>query len=153
MSQYVTCHYIRDFNQSEESIVSSDQSQVDNDSSHQHEHCSCHVSASVFSHLILQPTHSKAELQRRSSKVFDKCSLKSFLWVGNLYQSSTTLGLEPVSIIHYTRPGTCINCPLHYAWIKYQAAHPELISYIMPCKLACLKVATKSWIKNQWPSP
>ena len=31
--------------------------------------------------------------------------------VGNLYQSSTTLGLEPVSIIHYTRPGSSINQP------------------------------------------
>ena len=39
----------------------------------------------------------KAELQRRSSKVFEKRSLKSLLWVRNLYQSSTTLSLDPVS--------------------------------------------------------
>ena len=53
----------------------------------------------------------KAELQRRSSKVFEKRSLKSLLWVRNLYQSSTTLGLEPVSIVHYTRPGSSIKRP------------------------------------------
>ena len=37
------------------------------------------------------------ELQRRSSKVLEKRSLKSLYWVRNLYQSSTTLGLDPVS--------------------------------------------------------
>ena len=51
------------------------------------------------------------ELQRISLKFLDKCSLKSLLWVGNLYQLSTTLGLEPVSIIHYTRPGSSIKQP------------------------------------------
>ena len=28
-----------------------------------------------------------------------------------VYQSSTTLGLDPVSIVHYTRPGSCIKQP------------------------------------------
>ena len=53
----------------------------------------------------------EAELQRRSSKVLEKRSLKSLLKVGNLYQASTTLGLEPVSIVHYTRPGSSIKRP------------------------------------------
>ena len=51
------------------------------------------------------------ELQRRSSKVLEKRSLLSLLKVGNLYQASTTLGLEPVSIVHYTRPGSSIKRP------------------------------------------
>ena len=54
-----------------------------------------------------------------------------------IYQTTITLGQEPLSIIHYTRPGTCIICPLHWAWIQYQAAHLKLIGYTMPCKLAC----------------
>ena len=48
---------------------------------------------------------------RRSSKVLEKRSLKSLGKVGNLYQASTTLGLEPVSIVHYTRPGSSIKQP------------------------------------------
>ena len=42
------------------------------------------------------------------------------------------------------------------AWIQYQTAHPKLISYTTPCKLACRlppKVATKSWIQYQRPFP
>ena len=39
-----------------------------------------------------------AELQRRSSKVLEKHSL---FQVGNLYQLSSTLGPEPLSIVHY----------------------------------------------------
>ena len=42
----------------------------------------------------------QSELQRRSSKVLEKRSLKSLLLVGNLYHPSTTLGLEPVSIVN-----------------------------------------------------
>ena len=55
--------------------------------------------------------HPWAELQQRSSKVLEKRSLWSLLKVGNLYQASTTLGLEPVSIVHYTRPGSSIKQP------------------------------------------
>ena len=51
------------------------------------------------------------ELQRRSSKVLEKRSLTSLLYVWNLYQPSTTLGLELVSIVHYTRPGSSIKRP------------------------------------------
>ena len=93
--------------------------------------------------------------QRRSLKVLKKNSLKSILKVGNLYLPSTTLGLEPVSIIHYTSPGSIINHPLHLAWIQYQAAHPNLINYKMPCHglLFPPKVALKSWIQYQLPSP
>ena len=57
------------------------------------------------------------------------------LWRSPL--QSIYYGQEPVSIVHYTRPRTCINRPLHLAWIQYQAAQPKLISYTMPCKLAC----------------
>ena len=32
---------------------------------------------------------------------------------------------EPVSIVHYT------------VWIQYQAAHPKVICFRIPCKLAC----------------
>ena len=46
----------------------------------------------------------RAELQRRSSKVLEKRSFKRLLYVGNLYQPLTTLGLQPVSILHYTKP-------------------------------------------------
>ena len=38
-----------------------------------------------------------AELQRRSSKILEERSTKRLLEVGNLYQSFTTLGLDPVS--------------------------------------------------------
>ena len=51
------------------------------------------------------------ELQRRSMKILKECSVKSLLEVGNLYQLSTTLSLEPVSIVHYTRPGSNIKRP------------------------------------------
>ena len=67
------------------------------------------------------------ELQQRSSKIFEERSLRTLLSVGNLYQLSTTLSLEPVSINHYTRPGSMI---------QYQVADRKLISYTMPCKLA-----------------
>ena len=52
-----------------------------------------------------------AELQQRSSKILEERSTKRLLEVGNLYHSFTTLGLEPVSIIHYTRPGSSIKRP------------------------------------------
>ena len=50
---------------------------------------------------------------------------------------SCLIGRDPGSTNHYTRPGTCINCPLHQAWIQYLATYPKLISYPMPSKLAC----------------
>ena len=68
----------------------------------------------------------RSELQRRFQKVLEKGSLKSLLLVRNLYQPSTKLGLEPVSIVHYTRPG------------QYQAAHLKLINYTTPCKLVSI---------------
>ena len=51
----------------------------------------------------------EAELQRRSSKV-----------------SKVTLGLEPVSIVSYTWPGSSIKWPTQ-----------KLKSYTMPCKMVC----------------
>ena len=53
----------------------------------------------------------EAELQRRSSKILEERSTKRLLEVGYLYQSFTTLGLEPVAIVHYTRPGSSIKRP------------------------------------------
>ena len=44
--------------------------------------------------IITQPT---PELQQRSLMILEERSVKSLLQVGNLYQSSTTLGLDPVS--------------------------------------------------------
>ena len=52
-----------------------------------------------------------SELQQRSSKILEEHSTKRLLEVRILYQSFTTLGLEPVSIIHYTRPGSSIKRP------------------------------------------
>ena len=43
-----------------------------------------------------------AELQRRSSKILEERSVKRFV-----------IGWDPLSMVHYTRPGTCINRPLH----------------------------------------
>ena len=54
---------------------------------------------------------SLTELQQRSSKILEERSTKHLLEVGNLYQSFTTLGLEPVSIVHYSRPGSSIKRP------------------------------------------
>ena len=55
----------------------------------------------------LLPTR-RSELQRRSSKILEERSTSRLLEVRNLYQTFTTLGLEPVSIVHYTRPGSSI---------------------------------------------
>ena len=40
-----------------------------------------------------------------------------------------------VTVNNLSQVGTCINRPLHQAWIQYQAAHPKLRSYSMP--MAC----------------
>ena len=47
--------------------------------------------------------YAKVELQRRSSKVLEKCSFKSLLFIS----------WKPVPTIHFTRPGTCIKHPIH----------------------------------------
>ena len=44
-------------------------------------------------------------------EVFGEALLRSLLYVGNLYQPSATLGLEPVSIVYYTRTGSSIERP------------------------------------------
>ena len=44
-----------------------------------------------------------------SSKIWEECSANRLLYI---------IDCEPVSIVHYTRPGTCINRQLHKAWIK-----------------------------------
>ena len=61
--------------------------------------------------------YAKVELQRRSSKVLEKCSFKSLLFIS----------WKPVPTIHFTRPGTCIKHPIHYYWFQYQSAQPKLI--------------------------
>ena len=66
------------------------------------------------------------ELQQEFFKDFGGMLCKEFI-----------IRLEPVSTIHYYRPGTFINCLLHYTWFQNQEAHPNLIKYTTPCKLAC----------------
>ena len=51
---------------------------------------------------------------RVATKIFENFGgalKKRLLEVRNLYQTSTTLGLEPVSIVYYTRPGSSIKRP------------------------------------------
>ena len=62
-------------------------------------------------------------LVRVATKIFE----------GGVLYKEFIKGLESLSSVHYTRPGTCINRPLHLAWIQYQIAHPQLRSYTMPC--------------------
>ena len=94
------------------------------------------------------------ELQRRSSKVLEKRSLWSWSKVGNPYQASTTLGLEPVSIVHYTRPGSSIkrptpnylatqrhvNWPVVYPESSYKIMDP--VSAALPQNLRRIFIAT-----------
>ena len=82
-------------------------------------------------------------MQRRSSKA------TSLLKVGNLYQASTTLGLEPVSIIHYTWPESSIKRPTpnslapqrHVNWpvIYLESSYKimDLVSAALPQYLRC----------------
>ena len=72
-----------------------------------------------------------------TNNVQSRVALKIFEGFQEALFKEFIMGREPVSIVHYTRPGTCINHSLHEAWIQYQAAHPKLISYATPCKLAC----------------
>ena len=81
-----------------------------------------------------------AELHRRSSKILEERSVKRLLQVGNLYKLSTTLGLEPVSIVNYTRPGSRIKWPTPN---KFATQHHVSWPVLSP------KVATKSWIQYQ----
>ena len=43
--------------------------------------------------------------------LIEEHSVKILLQVRRLYQPSNTLGLEPISIVHYTRPGSSIKQP------------------------------------------
>ena len=65
----------------------------------------------IMSRLNRVRDDNRPELQRRSLKILEERSTKRLLEVGNLYQLFTTLGLEPVSIIHYTWPGSSIKQP------------------------------------------
>ena len=50
---------------------------------------------------------------RVATKIFEgfgEALFNEFI-IGNLYHPSTTLGQEPVSIVHYTRPGSSIKWP------------------------------------------
>ena len=51
---------------------------------------------------------------RVATKIFEgfgEALFKEFIMGRDLYKLSTTLGLGPVSIIHYTRPGSSIKRP------------------------------------------
>ena len=43
----------------------------------------------------------------------NRVATKSFEGFGEALFEDFIMGWEPVSIVHYTRPGTCINHPLH----------------------------------------
>ena len=43
----------------------------------------------------------------------DRVAARIFEGFGQALFMEFFKGREPVSSIHYTRPGTCINCPLH----------------------------------------
>ena len=43
----------------------------------------------------------------------DRVATKIFEGFGEALFLEFIMGREPVSIVHYTRPGTCINFPLH----------------------------------------
>ena len=75
----------------------------------------------------------QTQLRRRSSTILEERSVKSLLEVGNQYQLSTTLSLNPISS---SPPQTN---KLHNAM--------EIGKSFTP------KVATKSLIQYQWPSP
>ena len=45
--------------------------------------------------------------------LYNRVATKIFEDFGGVLNKVFIRGQEPVSIIHYTRPGTCINCPLH----------------------------------------
>ena len=64
-----------------------------------------------------------------------RVATKIFEDLGGALCKAFIIGWEPVSSVHYIKPGTCINRQLHQALIQYQAAHPKLIHYITPCKL------------------
>ena len=72
-----------------------------------------------------------------TNNVQSRVATKIFEGFGEALFKEFIVGREPISTVHYTRSGTCINRPLHFAWIQYQAAHPKLISCTTPCKLAC----------------
>ena len=42
-----------------------------------------------------------------------RVATKIFKDFGGALNKAFIIGWEPVSIVHYTRPGTCINRPLH----------------------------------------
>ena len=66
---------------------------------------------------------------RVATKIFEDALFKKFI-----------MGREPVSINHYTRPGSSIKRPTPN-WLATQ------------CHVNWPKVATKSWIQYQRPSP
>ena len=43
----------------------------------------------------------------------DRVAAKIFEGFGEALLNGFIIDQEPVSIVHYTRPGTCINRPLH----------------------------------------
>ena len=59
---------------------------------------------------------------RVATKIFEdfgEALFKEFIIIGNLYQPSPKLGLEPVSIVHYTRPGSVSSDPPQTKKLNY----------------------------------
>ena len=66
--------------------------------------------------MIMSPLVSKTSSPPRMSslkRVQDRVAMMIFEDFGRAIYKECIVGQEPVSIVHYTRPGTCINCPLH----------------------------------------
>ena len=88
--------------------------------------------------------------------------MKTILQVVNLYQLSTTLGLEPVSIIHFTRLGSSIKWPTpnklatqrHVNWpVVYPESSNKIINplyYQRPSPIIFEESSLQLWSRIVW---
>ena len=67
------------------------------------QHCQQHHQLTSFKRVVTQML---ADIQ-------DRVATKILEDFGGALNKAFIRGQEPVSIVHYTRPGTCINHPLH----------------------------------------
>ena len=57
--------------------------------------------------------YSMTDLEWNKQTIEDRIATKIFEGFGELPFKELIIGREPVSTVHYTRPGSCINCQLH----------------------------------------